>query len=100
MVKDPSMFAKIWSGAHPTHVVERALFEAQIGSSFSNIQIRAFWLSVIFVLLLIVTSVSRGGDQKTCGGIFFFASGFCSERTFQGGIEFPVITHEMEYHEL
>jgi hypothetical protein len=47
-----------------------------------------------------VTSVSRGGDQKTFGGIFFFASGFCFERTFQGGIEFLVITHEMSYHEL
>ena len=42
------MFTKIWAGAHPPHVVERALFEAQIGSSFSNVQIRAFLVVGLF----------------------------------------------------
>jgi hypothetical protein len=58
----------LWVGAHPPHINERALFEAHIGSSFSNIQIRAFLVIVRFHLLFIVTSVSRVNDCLTCHG--------------------------------
>jgi hypothetical protein len=48
MENSAAMFTIIWSGAHPPHVVERALFEAQVGSIFINVQIRAGLFVVLF----------------------------------------------------